>query len=364
VRTGRIRSTRRPQGGFVRHVLATLALTALGAAAWAEPGEAPLFAGAPRDADGRFLNRAGVIEQAGPSVSFPFFLRRGWTSLVGRDGAPERVANDGAFLRGNAGHSVPTVTWVGHATLLVQMDHVTFLTDPIWAERASPLSWVGPPRFVAPGIALDALPPIDFVVISHDHYDHLDLDTLVALAQRSPTTRFLVPLGNGALLREAGIENVAELDWGDVARVKGVAVHCLPSQHWSRRGVGDMRERLWAAWAVVGAERRIYFSGDAGYSRDFADAGAALGPFDLAAVPIGAYRPEAMMRPWHLDPEEAVRAGLDLRARKLVPIHFGTFDLSDEPLDEPPKRFAAAASAAGFAPPDARALRVGETRDF
>ena len=108
-------------------------------------------------------------------------------------------------------------------------------------------------------------------------------------------------------------------------------MHCLPSQHWSRRGAGDMRKRLWAAWAVVGAERRIYFSGDAGYSRDFADAGSVLGPFDLAAVPIGAYRPEAMMRPWHLDPEEAVRAGLELRARRLVPIHFGTFDLSDEP---------------------------------
>jgi len=214
------------------------------------------------------------------------------------------------------------------------------------------------------GIALDALPQNDIVVVSHDHYDHLDLDTLAALAKRDPRTRFLVPLGNGDLLREAGVVNLRELDWGEVARVKGVAVHCLPSQHWSRRGIGDMRRRLWAAWAVVGAERRFYFSGDAGYSRDFADAGAALGPFDLAAVPIGAYRPEKMMRPWHLDPEEAVRAGLDLRARRLVPIHFGTFDLSDEPLDEPPKRFRAAASAAGFAPEDTRVLRIGETRDF
>jgi N-acyl-phosphatidylethanolamine-hydrolysing phospholipase D len=157
---------------------------------------------------------------------------------------------------------------------------------------------------------------------------------------------------------------VSELDWGDAVTHEGVTIHCLPSQHWSRRSAGDLRRRLWAAWAVVGRERRVYFTGDAGYSRDFADAGAALGPFDLAIVPIGAYLPAAMMRPWHLDPEEAVRAGLDLRARALLPIHFGTFDLSDEPLDEPPRRFRAAAEAAALAPDAARVLRIGETRRF
>lgn len=347
-----------------RHAAATLVPIVLATAVGAEPGLASRFGRAARDEEGRFLNRAGAIELAGPSVTLPFFLRRSWASLLGRGGAAERVANDGAFLRENAGHSVPMLTWIGHSTLLVQLDHVTFLTDPIWSERASPLSWAGPARFVPPGIALDALPPIDFVVVSHDHYDHLDLPTLAALAARDPATRFFVPLGNGDLLREAGVENVRELDWGDVETFKGVAVHCLPSQHWGRRGLGDMRQRLWAAWAIVGAERRVYFSGDAGYSRDFADAGAALGPFDVAALPIGAYRPEALMRPWHLDPEEAVRAGLDLHARILVPIHFGTFDLADEPLDEPPRRFAAAVSAAGLATARARALRVGETRGF
>lgn len=359
----------RTRGPWTRPACAVLGALALGAVAFARDGVAPGpgahgWGPAPREADGRFLNRAGPIEQAGPLITFPFFLRRSWTSLVGRDGAPERVVNDGAFLRDNAGHSVPTVTWVGHATLLVQMDHVTFLTDPIWSQRASPLAWAGPARFVAPGLALDALPPIDFVVISHDHYDHLDLATLAALARRRAETRFLVPLGNADLLREAGAVNVTELDWGMSVSVKGVTVHCLPSQHWSRRGLTDLRRSLWAAWAVVGRTRRFYFSGDAGYSPDFADAGAALGPFDLAALPIGAYRPEAMMRPWHLDPEEAVRAGRDLGARRLVPIHFGTFDLSDEPLDEPPRRFAAAAVAAGFASDDARVLRIGETRGF
>jgi N-acyl-phosphatidylethanolamine-hydrolysing phospholipase D len=347
-----------------RLALAPLALALFAGAAAAERPAPPLFAGAQRDADGRFLNRAGPIAEADLDVRLPFFLRRTWSSFTGRAGAPERIANDGAFLRENAGHSVPTVTWVGHATVLVQMGHASFLTDPIWNDRASPVSWAGPPRFVPPGLALDALPPIDFVLISHDHYDHLDLETLAALAARSPATRFLVPLGNGALLREAGIVNVTELDWGGVETLKSVTVHCLPSQHWSRRGANDMRLRLWAAWAVVGPERRVYFAGDAGYSRDFADAGAALGPFDLAVVPIGAYQPVAMMRPWHLDPEEAVQAGRDLRARQLLPIHFGTFDLSDEPLDEPPRRFRAAAEAAGFAGEDARVLRIGETRGF
>ena len=145
---------------------------------------------------------------------FPFFLRRIGGNFRSRPGAPERVENDGAFLRENAAHSVPTVTWIGHATLLVQMDHVTFLTDPIWSDTPSPVSFAGPRRFVAPGVALEDLPRIDFVVVSHNHYDHLDLPTLVALAERDPDTRFLVPLANRKLLRESGIANVEELDWG------------------------------------------------------------------------------------------------------------------------------------------------------
>lgn len=332
----------------------------LSAPAAAEPSLGP----ARRNADGRFLNRAGEIAQAGPSVTFPFFLRRFGTTLTGRPGHPPRTANDGAFLRENARHSIPTVTWIGHATLLVQMDHVTFLTDPIWAESASPLGFLGPQRFVPPGLALDALPPIDFVVISHDHYDHMDLGTLGEIARRHPAARFLVPLGNAALLRDEGIANVEELDWGGRAQVRGVEVVSVPVQHWSRRGLLDARQRLWSGWVVRGPGRRFYFGGDAGYSRDYAAVGAALGPFDLAALPIGAYEPVAMMRPWHLNPEEAIQAARDLSARKVVPIHYGTFDLSDEPLDEPPRRFRAAAEAAGLGPEDSPVLFVGETRPF
>ncbi len=318
---------------------------------------------APRAADGRFLNEVGPIQRAGPGVTIPFFLRRALGAFRGRPGAPERVGNDGAFLRDNALHSVPTATWVGHATLLVQMDHQTFLTDPIWSKTASPLPRpFGPRRFVPPGIALDDLPPVDFVVISHNHYDHLDIDSLAQLAVRRPATRFFVPLGNAAVLREAGIENVEELDWGESRAVGATTVHCLPSQHWSARGLRDERRGLWASWAVTGPERRFYFAGDTGWFDGFGRIGASLGPFDLAALPIGAYEPEAMMRPFHLDPEEAVRAGLALRSQTLLGIHWGTFDLTDEPLDEPPARFRAASEAAGL--DDARAwlMRVGETR--
>ncbi len=318
---------------------------------------------APRDADGRFENGAGPLPRAGPSVTLPFFVRRAFGAFRSAAGAPARVANDGAFLRENAVHSVPALSWVGHATLLVQMDHVTFLTDPIWSATASPLPFAGPRRFVPPGIALEALPPVDFVLVSHDHYDHLDLGSLRRLAERRAETRFFVPLGNAERLRDAGIANVVELDWGESRPAGGaVAVHCLPAQHWSRRGLRDERRTLWASWAVTGPERRFYFGGDTGWFDGFARIAAAHGPFDVAALPIGAYEPQAMMRPFHLDPEQAVRAGIALGARHLLGVHFGTFDLSDEPLDEPPARFRAAGAAAGLGPERLWLLAVGETR--
>jgi N-acyl-phosphatidylethanolamine-hydrolysing phospholipase D len=341
-----------------------LGVAALAAAGAPAAAEQPAFGPAPRDPEGRFLNLAGEIEEAGAAVRLPFGLRRIGATLWRRPGVAPRIANDGAWLRENARHSVPTATWVGHATLLVQMGGVTFLTDPIWSDVAGPTSWLGAPRRVEPGLDLDALPPIDFVLISHSHYDHLDLPTLERLARRNPATRFLVPLGNAPLLRDAGIESVEELDWGGRARVADVAVHCVPSQHWSQRGVRDARRTLWCAWVVEAPERRFYFMGDSGYFPGFAAVGSAFGRFDLAAVAIGAYEPAAMMRPHHCDPEEAVQAGRDLRAERVLAIHWGTFDLADEPLDEPPRRFRAAAARAGYAADAAWVLRIGETRGF
>ncbi len=325
------------------------------------PAEPANLGPAPRTPDGRFSNPAGPLSHGSFRVRFPFYLRRFAGAFRSRPGAPEQVANDGALLRENARHSVPSVTWVGHSTLLVQMDHVTFLTDPVWSDTPSPVPFAGPRRFVRPGLALEDLPSIDFVVISHNHYDHLDLPTLTALSERDRGTRFFVPLANAALLRDHGVANVEEFDWGDAREHESVVVHCLPARHWSRRGLRDMNRALWSSWAVTGPDRRFYFAGDSGYFDGFARIAEALGPFDLAAVPIGAYEPAAMMRAAHLDPEEAVQAAVDLRARRALAMHFGTFDLSDEPLDEPPRRFLERA-AQGDA--EAWVLRIGETREF
>jgi N-acyl-phosphatidylethanolamine-hydrolysing phospholipase D len=317
-----------------------------------------------RDRDGRFVNIGGPIERAGPAVTLPFFFRRIVGSFQERANPPARVANDGAWLRENALGSVPAITWVGHATMLVQLGHVTFLTDPIWSPTASPISFLGPRRHVEPGLALEDLPRVDFVLISHNHYDHLDLATLAKLAARDAGTRFFVPLGNGELLRDNDIANVAELDWGDEVELGGVRVVCLPAQHWSQRGLTDRQRALWSSWAVTADDRRFYFGGDTGAFDGFAAIGAAFGPFDLAALPIGAYAPREMMKPFHLNPEEAVAAGRSLRARRLVGMHFGTFDLTDEPLDEPPRRFRAAGADAGYADEDIWVLDIGETRQF
>lgn len=338
---------------------------ALGTHAATVSDSAPALLGpAPRDEAGRFMNSVGTLSHGGLSVRLPFMLRRVAGAFRSRLGAPERLENDGAFLRENAKHSEPTVTWIGHATLLVQMGHLTFLTDPIWSDTASPVSFVGPQRFVPPGVAMDDLPPIDFVVVSHNHYDHLDLGTLRDLAARSGDTRFFVPKGNGDLLRKNDIANVVELDWDESRDVGVLRITCLPTQHWSKRGIADDNEALWSSWAVVGPERRFYFAGDTGYFDGFEKIGERFGSFDLAAVPIGAYEPVAMMKASHMDPEQAIRAALDLRARRAVAMHYGTFDLSDEPLDEPPQRFRAAAEAQGLPADDTWVLRVGETREF
>lgn len=291
-----------------------------------------------------------------------FRLRRVWSWLTGERPAPavRVVANDGRALGANDGAA--TVTWVGHATLLVQLDGVNVLTDPHWSARASPFPFAGPRRLYPPGLAFEDLPPIHAVVISHDHYDSLDVATVRRLAA-AHRPRFLVPLGFRAWFAGVGIgEGVEELDWWERREVRGVTFTFVPTQHWSARTPWDADRRLWGGWALAGRERRALFVGDTGWWAGLREIGARLGPFDLVMVGIGAYEPPAVMARVHTTPEEALRVFGAVRGRTFVAMHWGTFDLGEEPLDEPPRRLEAEARRLGLPPERVWVLGLGETR--
>ena len=285
------------------------------------------------------------------------------------------VAPDLAFIRANAQAGMrmePAITWVGHATVLAQLGGLNVLTDPVFSQRASPLSLIGPKRAVAPGLALAELPHIDLVLISHNHYDHLDDASVRALnAQASGPPLFVVPLGLRAWLAERGIFHVVELDWWQSHRVGSVEVVLTPVQHWSGRGLNDRMATLWGGYAAFAPELHLFFSGDTGYSKDFTDIRAhfaerqgatAGGGFDIALIAIGAYEPRWFMASQHANPAEAEQIHLDLDAKRSMGIPWGTFELTDEALDEPPIALAAARIDKGV--PDAAffVMAVGETR--
>ncbi|MGH7348732.1 MAG: MBL fold metallo-hydrolase, partial [Candidatus Rokuibacteriota bacterium] len=251
----------------------------------------------------------------------------------------------------------------GHATLLVQVDGLGVLTDPNWSARAGPTSWIGARRLNAPGLAFEDLPRIDVVTISHDHYDHLDLPTVKRLAATHDPL-FLVPLRMKAWFADNGMHRVVELDWWQEHEHRGVRFVCTPAQHFSQRSFWDASRRLWASWAILGRERRFYHGGDTGYFAGFKEIGRRLGPFDVAALPIGAYLPPEMMKWVHTTPEQAVQAFVDLDARAILGMHWGTFDLADEPLDEPPARMLAEIRRRAIDPSRAWILKIGETRQW
>jgi L-ascorbate metabolism protein UlaG (beta-lactamase superfamily) len=236
------------------------------------------------------------------------------------------------------------VCWLGHATALVEIDGYRVLTDPVWSDRCSPSDVIGPQRMHPPPIELEGLPALDAIVISHDHYDHLDIDTVLALA-RTQWAPFFVPLGAGAHLRSWGIpeERIVELDWNERANVDELTLVCTPARHFSGRFL-NRNTTLWASWALIGPRHRAYFGGDTGYTKSFAQIGDEHGPFDLTLLPVGAYN-----KAWpdiHMNPEEAVRAHLDVGGRMLVPIHWCTFRLAPHPWAEPVERVLTAAEAA------------------
>jgi len=236
---------------------------------------------------------------------------------------PHRV--EGSALR---------VTLINHSTVLLQQHGVNILTDPIWSERASPLSWIGPRRHRKPGVSWEDLPPIDIVLLTHNHYDHLDLPTLRRLAARGDST-FLVPIGCSRLLRSQRIGPAHELDWGQSLSLAGFTFHCVPAMHFSGRGIFDRNLTLWCGYMIESSERLIYFAGDTAFGPHFAQIREKFGSPHLAFLPIGAYEPRWFMSPVHMAPDEAVKAHEILGAGTSIAIHHGTFQLADESVDTP-----------------------------
>jgi L-ascorbate metabolism protein UlaG (beta-lactamase superfamily) len=232
------------------------------------------------------------------------------------------------------------ITLVNHSTLLIQQRASNILTDPIWSERASPVSWLGPKRRRTAGVRMDDLPDIDAVLISHNHYDHLDLRTLRLLAARGRST-FIVAARGARLLRSEKIEPVHELDWGESVTTSGIKIHCVPALHFSARGIFDRNKTLWCGYAIEFPERLVYFAGDTGFGNHFAQIREKFGSPQLALLPIGAYEPRWFMAPVHMAPEEALRAHQILGAKTSIAIHHGTFQLADDGIDTPQIRLMA-----------------------
>lgn len=266
------------------------------------------------------------------------------------DRPPERVHGD--ELR---------VSYVGHAAVLLQVAGLNILTDPVWSQRASPVSFAGPRRVREPGIAFDDLPPIDLVLVSHNHYDHLDSTTLARLWLRDRPL-IVTPLGNlDAMKSRAADLQAVELDWGESVKTGSVSVTAQPMQHWSGRGLVDQNLSLWAAFVVKTPAGTIYFAGDSGYGSGahFQAAGREHGPFRLALLPIGGYDPQWFVGYAHMTPHEAVQAAIDLRADDLLGHHWATFRLTNEPMDQPAQWLSEAVARAGIPAADFRAITPG-----
>jgi len=292
-------------------------------------------------------------------------LRMVWGGLFEASEWPESVPNPDAASIHERVHEGMRVTYVNHATVLLQVAGLNILTDPVYSERVSPFTFVGPKRVRAAGIALDQLPDIDLVLISHNHYDHLDTDTLSRLQRKQARPPLVVTgLGNRGLLEKIGMTDIIELGWNDTTPVGALNVHFVECKHRSGRGVFDHMRTLWGSFVIETPAGRVYFAGDTGYATHFKEQGEQWGPFELALLPIGAYEPRWFMKDIHLNPEESVLAHRELGSKQSLAIHFGVFQLTYEAIDDPEKDLQRALETYQVAPETFWVLEPGEARDI
>ena len=305
--------------------------------------------------DGTFVNTDGQAI----SKSFTDLLRWRWNRTEPSPQHFDVIHPDPDVI---ANPATTQITWLGHSAFLLQVKGKNILTDPHFSKRASPLSFAGPKRIVAPPLNIDELPHIHAVVISHNHYDHLDEESLTELYERQKNAPplFLVPLGLKEELLSYDITNVVEMDWWESHEYEGMTLTALPVKHWSQRTFFDRNKSLWAGWLVDIEDFRFFHTGDSGYSDDFRKIGEDYPGIDLATIPIGAYDPRWFMKDAHMSPKEAVQTFIDLKAEKAIGMHWGTFILTDEEMDEPPVRLAEALKEKGIEMSDFSVMGHGE----
>ena len=302
------------------------------------------------------------VETAAPKGVF-FYMRRAWDSVFVPEVPDGHQLTELESLQLLNSISSDRVTWLGHASFLITTSGVTILTDPFLSERASPFSWAGPRRIVNLPIPINKLPSIDILIVSHNHYDHLD-DKTVRELKNKDEINVVVPLGLKSFFTERGYSKVTALDWGQSVTVKGIDITAEPIVHDSARSPTDHNQTLWASWVIENFQKRILFIGDTGYSKTiFNHIGDKYDSFDFAILPIGAYEPRELLWMSHVTPEEAVSIVIDVRAKTLISSHWGTISsLSDEPFFEPPIRFKKAGRDSGFLDNKLWIMKVGETR--
>jgi L-ascorbate metabolism protein UlaG (beta-lactamase superfamily) len=304
----------------------------------------------------RFKN----TDEEAAGKSFKDFLKWSFTNKK-----PELVAIDSSDeWKELTPSSADYLVWIGHATYLINKDGLTILTDPVFSKRASPVRFAGPKRLIPPAIPIEKLPKIDVITVSHNHYDHLDLRSLKKIYKANPNAIFLVPKGDKRRLERRGIENVKEFLWWEEIDINGSKFTFTPVQHWSARGIADRNKSLWGGWFMELKTESIYHAGDTGYSDDFIETKKRLGSPSLSLIPVGAYAPRWFMKTNHVNPLEAIQVALDLESKRNFGMHWGTFQLTDEEIMEPPELLKQSLNELGLSEEFFRVLQPGQVVEF